>query len=140
MTSNAGNTPAATGRRRAAAGRGLALLALLGAAYGAGRLSAWPKPLPEIAATLDGDESNFSSQLDRRLRNRFPAGSREQDLIDLLRREGFQPDWRGGADPNIATFLHRGVFCEQTVHVLWRADSSGVLIEVGGDYKSQCLS
>ena len=53
----------------------LALL-LATVAFAAGRFSSF-RPLPEIVATLPGDESEFSHEFDDRIRERFPIGSSE---------------------------------------------------------------
>lgn len=115
------------------------LLCLMAVAYRLGQATAIPKPLPAIVATLPGDETQFSAELDRRLRERFPAGSAEANLIDMLKREGFEPDWRKGDEPNSAIFVHQGLVCRQVARVMWRAGATGDLVEVGGDYEGHCL-
>ena len=65
-------------------------LLLATASFAAGRFSSF-RPLPEIVATLPGDESEFSREFDGRIRERFLIGSSEDKLIDFLVNEGFFP-------------------------------------------------
>ena len=112
---------------------------LMIASFAIGRSTGGFHSLPEIAATLPGDESEFSRKLDERIRQRFPAGAREQDLIAYLDRQGFVPEWRERDDPNAGVFLWSGLICKKTLRVLWRADETGALTEVSGAYESHCL-
>jgi hypothetical protein len=96
-------------------------------------------PLSEIAATLPGDESEFSRELDERIRERFPIGTSDERLIAYLVSEGFSPEWRRGDDPNVSAFITKGALCTKVVRVWWRADATGVLSEVNGAYESRCI-
>ena len=58
------------------------------ASFAAGRFSSF-RPLPETVATLPGDESEFSREFDDRVRERFPIGSSEDQLLTFLANEGF---------------------------------------------------
>ena len=57
-------------------------LLLMAAAFGIGRLADGIRSLPEIAATLPGDEAQFSREFDERIRDRFAVGSSEDVLVD----------------------------------------------------------
>jgi hypothetical protein len=74
-------------------------LLLATVSFGAGRFSSY-RPLPEMVATLQGDESEFSREFDGRIRERFPIGSSEDKLVDFLGSEDFFPDWRRRDNPN----------------------------------------
>ena len=115
----------------------LALL-LATAAFAAGRFSSF-RPLPEIVATLPGDESKFSHEFDERIRERFPIGSSEDKLLTFLTNEGFFPDWRSRDNPNASFFVQSGLICQKIIRVLWRADASGTLTDVRGSYESHCI-
>jgi hypothetical protein len=94
--------------------------------------------MPEIVATLPGDESQFSREFDARLRDRFPVGTAQDKLIGFLVGANFVPDWpRDGA--NASLFVFNGLLCERTARVLWRADAAGALTDVSGAYESHCL-
>lgn len=94
--------------------------------------------MPEIVATLPGDESQFSHELDARLRERFPVGTAQDKLIGYLVGANFVPDWpQHGA--NASVFIFNGWLCARIVHVLWRADLAGNLTSVSGSYESHCL-
>ncbi len=112
----------------------LATLGLMILSFAAGRVMWGNHGLPAIAATLPGDESEFSRELDVRIRELFPMGTSEEKLIDYLRAEGFAPEWRHRNDPNISLFVRSGLICKKAVLVFWRADSAGILTEVNGAY------
>jgi hypothetical protein len=109
------------------------------ASFGGGRLASGFRSLPEIAATLPGDESQFSRELDGRIRDRFPIGTSEDKLIDYLASEKFNPEWPRHDAANAGTFVWSGLLCTKVVRVLWRADGGGSLTDVRGAYQSQCF-
>ena len=113
-------------------------LLLAAVAFGAGRFSGF-RPLPEIVATLPGDESEFGREFDSRVRERFPIGSSEDKLLSFLVNEGFLPDWRSRDNPNASFFVQSGLICKKIARVLWRADATGILMDVHGSYESQCV-
>ena len=61
-----------------------ATLILMALSFGAGRMTLGVRTMPEIVATLPGDESQFSRELDARLRERFPIGTSQDKLIGYL--------------------------------------------------------
>jgi hypothetical protein len=117
---------------------GVALLAaILG--FASGRMTSGIHHLPEIAATLPGEESEFSRELDERVRERFPVGASDEKLVAYLSAQGFKPEWRQRDYANVASFVWSGVFCTKVVRVIWRADASGALTHVNGSYQTQCV-
>ena len=114
-------------------------LILMIASFGVGRQAFRTRELPNIAATLIGDESQFSRELDERIRERFPVGSNEDKLIGYLVGEDFVPQWRRRDDANASLFIRNGLLCTKIVRVLWRADATGLLTEIKGAYESHCL-
>jgi hypothetical protein len=122
-------------RRLAWAGAALILMAL---SFAAGKMTLGERIMPEIVATLPNDESQFSRELDARLRERFPIGSSQDKLIGYLVGANFAPDWpQGGA--NASQFVFDGLMCERSARVLWRADPAGALTYISGSYQSHCL-
>ncbi len=109
------------------------------ASFGAGKLAGGMRSLPEIAATLPGDESQFDHELDGRIRDRFPVGTSEDKLIDYLATENFKPEWRHRDGANAGAFVWNGLLCTKIVRVLWQADRAGSITEVSGGYQSHCL-
>ena len=97
-------------------------------------------PLPEVAAALPGDESEFSREFDGRIRERFPIGSSEDKLIDFLTNEGFLPDRRRRDNPSTSLFVQSGLICKKIVRVVWEADATGALNEVRGSYETRGIS
>jgi hypothetical protein len=117
----------------------LATLALMFASFAIGRSTGGFHGFPAIAATLPGDESEFSRELDERIRDQFPIGASEDSLIAYLADQKFTPEWRRRDDVNASAFVWNGLLCKRTVRVFWRADAAGLLTEVGGSYQSDCL-
>ncbi|HEY3623955.1 MAG TPA: hypothetical protein VGL12_16480 [Roseiarcus sp.] len=115
-----------------------ATLILMGLSFAAGRMTLGVRIMPEIVATLPGDESQFSRELDARLRERFPIGTSQDKLIGYLVGANFVPDWPR-RDGNASMFIFNGMLCDRIVHVLWRADAAGTLTKVSGAYESHCL-
>jgi hypothetical protein len=122
-------------RRLAWAGATLFLMAL---SFAAGRMTLGERIMPEIVATLPNDESQFSRELDARLRERFPIGSSQDKLIGYLVGANFVPDWpQHGA--NESEFIFNGLMCDRIAHVSWRADAAGAITDISGAYDSHCL-
>jgi hypothetical protein len=118
--------------------RPAATLILMIVSFGAGRVTHGFRPIPEIVATLPGDEAEFSRELDDRLRERFPIGTSQDKLIGYLVGANFVPDWpQQGA--NASQFIFNGLLCERSARVLWRADAAGTLTYISGAYDSHCL-
>jgi hypothetical protein len=115
-----------------------AAIFLAALSFAAGRMTLGVRIMPEIVATLPGDESQFSAELDARLRERFPIGSSEDKLIGYLVGANFIPDWTH-RDTKASMFIFNGLMCDRIVHVLWRADAAGSLTNVSGAYESHCL-
>jgi hypothetical protein len=116
-----------------------ATLILMMVSFGAGRVTHGFRPIPEIVATLPGDEAEFSREVDERLRERFPIGTSEDKLIGYLVSANFVPDWRRRNEANASLFIWNGLLCDKIIHVLWRADAVGILTMVSGAYESHCL-
>jgi hypothetical protein len=114
-------------------------LILMSVAFGAGRMTDGFRTVPAIVATLPGDEAEFSRELDARIRERFPIGTSEDQLIDFLASENFVPDWPRYDMANSSSFVENGLICKKIGRVRWRADAAGLLTEVGGAYESHCL-
>jgi hypothetical protein len=114
-------------------------LCLMVLSFAAGRVIFSLNGLPDIVATLPGDESEFSRELNVRIREQFPMGTSEETLLAFLKGEGFAPDWRQRNEPNASVFVHNGLLCKKIVRVFWHADSAGVLMEDSATYESLCL-
>ena len=115
-----------------------ATLVVAAVAFAAGRMTLGARIMPEIVATLPNDESQFSRELDARLRERFPLGTAQDKLIGYLVGANFAPDWPRH-DTNASLFVFNGLMCDRTARVLWRADAAGALTNISGAYESHCL-
>jgi hypothetical protein len=87
-----------------------ATLVLAAVAFAAGRMTLGVRIMPEIVATLPGDESQFSRELDARFRERFPVGTPQDKLIGYLVGANFLPDWPR-RDANAGVFIFNGWLC-----------------------------
>ena len=115
-----------------------ATLLLMALSFAAGRMTLGARIMPEIVATLPNDESQFSRELDARLRERFPVGTSQDKLIGYLIGANFVPDWPQHA-ASASQFIFNGLMCDRIAHVLWRADAAGALTSISGAYESHCL-
>jgi hypothetical protein len=113
--------------------------ATVGASFAVGWMARDFRRLPEIAATLTGNETDFSQEITERIQRLFPIGSDEERLIDFLGAQGFAPEWRRRDMPNAGRFVREGLLCAKTVRISWRADTEGKLTEASGDYSSRCF-
>lgn len=95
---------------------------------------------PTLLATLHGLERDFDNGINAQIRQLFPAGSSEDDLIDYLDAEGFVPEWHTRNGQNAGRFVHDGMLCKRIARVLWRSDERGKLINVSGGYTSRCVT
>jgi hypothetical protein len=113
-------------------------LVVAGLSFGAGRMTGF-HALPEIVATLPGDEADFNHEIDTRILERFPVGTSEDKLIEYLASEQFAPNWRRRDEANSSTFVQDGLICRKIARVFWRADAGGLLTDVRGAYERHCL-
>ena len=100
---------------------GLALLLMAGAVvwYAGGWRQGWTSGPPPIAQNMWPTPGSYSPSWSRRLRERFPIGSSEKDLIRDLRREGFEIN----RARRIAGYGWARYPCVYTLTVAWRAES-----------------
>ncbi len=99
-------------------------------------------PLPALLEGL-GDSREASSQQTfvQRLRERFPPGSKEDDLVQELRKQGFQLKTEGRAPQKEASFDRAAGLqdiCRRGGNIHWSADESGKLSDVSGGYYVHC--
>ena len=114
-------------------------IAIIGASFILGRGSGGVRTLPDMVATLPGEEAQFSHEFNERIRARFPIGSEEDALIDYLVSQKFAPDWRRRDAANASILVLNGLICQKVIRVNWRAEPSGALTSVSGAYESRCL-
>jgi hypothetical protein len=117
----------------------LASAVLAIASFLVGRTTADFRSLPEIVATLPGDESAFGRELDARLHERFPVGSNQESLVAYLANAGFLPEWPRRDGFYGSSFIKSGTICTKIIHVVWRANSRGILTDISGSYESRCI-
>src|SRR6476620_11098949 len=107
-----------------------ATLILMALSFAAGRMTLGVRIMPEIVATLPGDESQFSRELDARLRERFPVGTSQDKLIGYLVGANFVPDWpQRGA--NVSMFIFNGSWIPERSATCLREADLNVLSKLG---------
>jgi hypothetical protein len=115
---------------------GLTLVAMAGAVvwFAAGWRTGWFSGPPPIARNMYPVAGQISPTWSRRLRERFPIGSAEKRLVEVLRREKFQ------VDPvrHIAGYGWARYPCVYTLTVVWRADEVGRVRAVQGGLLNAC--
>ena len=82
------------------------------------------------------------AQVDARVRQRFPVGTRVEVLTSALEAEGFEPAWidpDGGHDEYAAERATADLACSYTSRVHWRVRPDGTLFSVRGNYQESCL-
>jgi hypothetical protein len=122
---------------------GLLVLAALLTAFG---IRLWrfgaAAPLPALLQGLPDAHDDTSQQLfNQKLRERFPAGSLETDLISELRGEGFQLK-TDARPPQRAASYDRAAglqdLCRRGGNVHWSTDDAGRLSDISGGYYVYC--
>jgi len=97
-------------------------------------------PIPILLQSLPGQPSQ--EWFAQRLKEHFPIGSSEADLIRELWLEGFLPKTNLRAERRTAEFDSgdKGGFrrCRLTASVSWTADDKGQLTGLDGGYSNLC--
>jgi hypothetical protein len=128
--------------RRLAALAGVGLAAIVGT-YIYMRSSQFPA-MPPLLRNLPGNSLDPHSQemFSQKVRDRFPVGSFEADLIRELWLEGFLPQTDLRAPKRIARFDRFGDIihdiCRRDGAVYWSADDTGHLTAVSGEFHVHC--
>jgi len=95
-----------------------------------------PDPaLVRSAGLGTGNVDEISNNFDMAVRNQFPLGSKEADLISELIKEKFKPDWGGRR----ATYRGIPGVCVNEYSVSWVIDSDDRLTRVSGSFQAICL-
>ena len=89
---------------------------------------------PPIARNMYPIAGTVSPSWSRRLRERFPVGSAERDLVGRLRREHFQVDPQNRR----AGFGWARYPCVYTLTVRWRGDQLGRVRAIEGGLLNAC--
>lgn len=96
-------------------------------------------PLPALLEGLgDSRESSSQQTFVQRLRERFPPGSKEDDLVQELRKQGFQLKTEGRKEATFDRAAGLQDICRRGGNIHWSADESGKLSDVSGGYYIHC--
>jgi len=91
--------------------------------------------LPALAKDLPSDVEAADSVFESRIRNRFPAGTPEQEVVQTLAGQGFSIAPEG----NVATFEDSNVVCRLIWRVSWQTDAERKLTWIDAVYGGLCL-
>lgn len=93
---------------------------------------------PALLQNLTGGVQDVKAQFDRRIRERFPVGSSEEQLTAELRGADFHPAWEQKAGWRHASYDRPGLPCRTFAHVQWQAEA-GRITAISGSYSRSCL-
>lgn len=97
-------------------------------------------PFPPLVASATSENmTTIDARFDRVVRERFPIGSLESQLIRDLVAQDFKPGWGWGQDGRSATYKDFAVICANEYTVRWRADATSRLTQVSGEFRAICL-
>ena len=96
---------------------------------------------PPLIADLPSNISAARLEFDRRVRDRFPVGSRQADIERELINEGFvsSPRPTGSAYAQIYSLDRSDLVCRRDWQVAWSADETQRVIAIEGAYYVTCL-
>jgi hypothetical protein len=115
---------------------GLTLFLMVGAVlwFATGWRSGWLSGPPAIASNMWPMAGSVSPSWTRRLRERFPIGSPEREVIRVLQHEAYQVD----AGRRFAGYGWARYPCVYTLTVTWRADGLGRVRDIQGGLLNAC--
>ena len=96
---------------------------------------------PPIGRDLPWAFADAQPVFDQRVKERFPVGASEQQLVTELRKEGFNLDPKNVGRTEFksaAAYELRGLPCTLYWTILWNAESGGITA-IKGKYDSACL-
>lgn len=97
-----------------------------------------PKPASALTENLGGKWADINKEFDRRVRTRFPVGTKETTMTGELGRQGFERrDWnyrKLNNEEAVAFRSENSVVCNQGAFVYWRTDQSGNIAAIRGEY------
>lgn len=92
-------------------------------------------PIPELEQDLPGTFAEAQLLFSQRLQERFPIGTRERNVIDTLREQGFAIS----ADHKTATFHQPSLFRKFVWNISWDTDVTGAINRILGTHGAICL-
>ena len=100
------------------------------------------KPDSALTAGLLGDSwDELSAKFDSRVKRQFPVGSETREMMRVLSRQGFRPDWQGElADEFLAIRSESDFVCNISAEIYWRTTGDGRIRAIRGRYLERgCL-
>ena len=92
------------------------------------------QPIPELGRNLPRNFDEGNAEFKKRVRERFPAGEPEQDVVATLTQQGFKlsPDGRA------ASFEQPSLVCRLVWRVFWSVDAAHTIRHIDGVYGGIC--
>jgi len=100
------------------------------------------QPKPPLTAGLTGEWKAVSMEFDRRVKASFVLGTPIMQMGNELQKQGFsRQDWNSSIEQEHVAMRREDNFaCRQAAYVHWRADGTGRLVTIKGDYLMEgCL-
>jgi hypothetical protein len=98
--------------------------------------------VPPIARDLPSTLADLQPAFDQRVKERFPVGASEQEIVAELRDEGFTPldpkKWKLGTFASVAAYEARRFPCVFDWTIYWSAEN-GKIAAIKGGFFSGCL-
>ena len=93
------------------------------------------RPLPELARNLPQGWAEADLAFKERVRNRFPVGTPQKDVVDALESQGFTI----APDGKRASFEQPNIVCRLTWRIFWATDEVQNIRRIDGVYGGICL-
>ncbi len=121
--------------------RDLGALAIGGVALAgaAGYLGSQARAAPSFTAGFAGGRGGTDAEFGRRIVSAFPAGSRGDQLVAELKRQGFtSTDWLAAEDvERVALRREAGQACAPVARIRWRTDPDGRVNAIRRTYRDE---
>ena len=93
------------------------------------------KPKPELLRNLPSNISQAEAKFDRRVKQQFPLGSSERELVRELKSQDFQVR----SFNKSAVFKTSNLACRLNWIISWKTDTLENITKIDGDYNTVCL-
>lgn len=93
---------------------------------------------PIIANNITSNLSKANSKFDEAVKEAFPVGLPEIELIRELNSQGFSPGW-SYKNQHQAIYNTSNIACNFSWIVIWKTNNNGLITEINAQYKSYCL-
>lgn len=93
---------------------------------------------PELVKKMPSNISQAKIEFNTVVKERFPRGLSEIQLIQELSEQRFSPGW-SYKNKNLAVFVSSNIACRSIWSIVWEANRIGSVTETEGKYTATCL-